>query len=248
MIKTFVSLLLVAALAQDDPIAAAAIKGFRHPWSEFGEGCTVTYRETIKRPEIDDGGNLVLKDVVSEMIWTVESTDGAKAVLKIASEGREAEVPHHFALPNWAKGKGERKADEEVVVGGVKVACRVTTIAVDADKDASQVTTIWQNPEMPGWAVRFLNETLVRGKRNTSEEELLLSAREKVKVGEQEVVCYVVQATTEVEGGARVVRKEWRSGEVPGVLVRQDMRHYRAGREIEAARSKKEVVSFRSRK
>ena len=83
MTKAFIPLLLAAVLAQDDPIAAAALKGFRHPWSEFGEGCTVTYRETIKRPEIDDGGNLVLKDVVSQMVWTVESTDGAKAVLKI---------------------------------------------------------------------------------------------------------------------------------------------------------------------
>ncbi len=241
------ALLALAATLQDDPVAAAALKGYSHPWAEFREGSTVTYHETTRRPEVDGAGNLVLKEIVTPVTWSVLTTDGNKSVLRIQSEGQESDVPHHFVRPNWTKGKGERQADEELAVGGSKFLCRVTTISVDADKDASEVTTIWQNPEAPGWAVKVRNETRVRGKPNTTEESVLVAMLAKLKVGEREVACHVVQVTTEVENGGRVVQKEWRSDEVPGKVVRRETRHYRAGREIEAAFSKMDVVSFKGR-
>jgi hypothetical protein len=242
------AILVLSALLQDDPVAAAALKGFSHPWADFRVGSTVTYKETSRRPEVDGAGNLVLKDVVTQVVWSMASTDGEKAVLRIQSEGQDSEVPYHLALPNWTKGKGERKADEEVQVGGTKFMCKVTTISVDADKDASEVTTIWQNPEAPGWAVKVRNETFVRGKTNTSEEAVLVGLQETVKVGDREVPCRLVQVTTEVDNGGRVVKKEWRSDEVPGGILRKETRHYQRGREIEAAFSKMEVVRFNGRK
>ena len=218
MMKSF-ALLILPAFLQDDPVVATALRGYGHPWADFREGSTVTYKETSRRPEVDGGGNLVLKDVVTQVVWSMASTNGEKAVLRIQSEGQDSEVPYHFVLPNWTKGKGERKADEEIQIGGKKFLCKVTTISVDPDQDASEVTTIWQNPEAPGWAVKFRNETFVRGKSNTSEEAVLVGLNETVKVGDREVVCRVVQVTTEVDTGGRVVKKEWRADEIPGGIL-----------------------------
>lgn len=248
MIKLATAAILAGAFLQDDPVVATALRDYKHPWADFAEGATVTYKDTVKRPEIDQGGNLVLRDVETQMVWTVGPTEGGKVVLKVASDGRESEFPHHLSAPGWSKGKGERKPDEEIAVGGSKFGCRVTAILIDLDKDASQVATIWQNPEAPGWAVRFRNETFAKGRRNTAEEESLVALEEKVKVGDREVACHVLERKTEVEGELREIRKEWRSGEVPGRVVRREVRHYRGGREITAAASKMEVVSFKSRK
>lgn len=248
MTKIF-AILTLAALVQDDPVVAEALKGFHHPWSEFREGATVTYSQTTRRPEIDNSGNLVMKDVVSSVIFTMGNTDGSRGVVRIESEGRESDFPLHFTPPHWAAGKGERKADEELTVAGKKFVCRVTAVAVDPDKDASETTTIWQNDKAPGWAVRVKNETFARGQRNTWEESVLVAVEEKVKTAEAEVPCYVVEVTSQVEAGNKVVKKEWRSEEVPGRLVRREERHFtKDGREIEAAFTKMEVVRFKGRK
>lgn len=243
------ALLVALAFVQDDPLVVAALQGFRHPWVEFRDGSTVTYVETTRLPEVDNSGSLVFKDLAVKVTWSLAKTDGDRAVLRIESDGRESEFPTHFAPPNWAVGKGEKKPDEEITVGSQKYACRVTAIAVDADKEASELTTVWQNGKAPGWAVKVRNETFARGHRNTWEESLLTAVDEKVKVGDAEVACYVVQVTTEVENGNRVVKKEWRSDEVPGRVVRRETRHYgKDGREIGAAFSKTDVVSFKTRK
>jgi hypothetical protein len=246
--KIGIAFLFLGALAQDDPLVASALRGYHHPWAGFREGSAVTYRETSRRPEVDGNGNLVLKEVVSQMVWSVASTDGDKATLRIQGEGQDSEVLHHFALPNWTQGKGERRAEEDLVVGATRYPCKVTAIVIDADKDASEVTTIWQNPLAPGWAVKVRNETFMRGKINTSEETLLIGVREEVKVGDRDVPCRVVQVTTEVDSGGRVVKKEWRADEVPGGVVRRETRHYQRGREIEAAFTQMEVVRFSGRK
>ncbi|MBV8882316.1 MAG: hypothetical protein JO332_20335, partial [Planctomycetaceae bacterium] len=62
------------------------------------------------------------------------------------------------------------------------------------------------------------------------------------------VSCVVVQNTVESVGGARTVRKEWRSDEVPGRVVKREVRQYLNGKEVESAFSQMEVVRFKGKR
>lgn len=237
--------LLLAALAlQDDPIAAEALKGYRHPWADFGNGCSVLMKETFRRPDIDANGKLIYRDVVNEVSWTVVAQAGEKSTFKIEGGGQESMLPYFITFPNWARGKGEKKGSEELTVGGKKRTCEVTTISLDVDKDAGQMTTISKCAELPYWAVRWRVETFLKGKVNTSEEEVLLELDQKVKVGEREISCALVQSTVDVVGGVRTVKKEWRADEVPGRVVRRESRQFLNGKELESGLTQMEVVRF----
>src|ERR1041384_5666009 len=96
MIKLLASLMMVLSIGQDDSVLESALKGWRHPWADFGDGATVTYKETTKRPEIDGAGNFVLRNVETRVVWTLSGVDGERGTIKIASDGRESEFPHHF--------------------------------------------------------------------------------------------------------------------------------------------------------
>lgn len=243
------ALLVIAPfLFQDDPVAAEGLRGYKHPWADFSDGTTVTLRETTRRPDIDAAGKLVYKDVTSEVTWTVLSAAGEKTTFKIQGGGQESMIPFFITLPNWARGKGERRGTEELTVGGVKRTCAVTTISLDTDKDAGQVTTISKCADVPYWAVRWRVETLMKGRPNTSEEEVVLEFDQKVKVGDREIPCVVVQSTVETPGGAKAVRKEWRSDEVPGRVVRREARQYHNGKEIESSVTQMEVVRFSAKR
>jgi hypothetical protein len=169
-------------------------------------------------------------------------------MLQIRSGGQESHVPFFKTLPNWFRGKIEPKGHEEIAVGKRKYDCTVTRIALDEGKDVSQVTTIAKAPDAPIWAVRMRVETLAGGVANTVEEQLLVAEEQKLKVGEQELSCAVVQVTTESTGGSKTVRKEWRSEAVPGGLVRREVKQYLNDKEIEAAGSTIEVVSYKINK
>ena len=240
--------LLSPFLLQDDPIAAEALQGYRHPWADFGNGSSVTYRETTRRPDIDAAGKLIYKDVTGDVTWTVIASAGEKTTFKIEGNGQESHIPYFITPPSWARGKGQRRGTEEIEIGGVKRTCAVTVISLDADKDAGQVTTICKSPEVPYWAVRRRVETLLKGKPNTSEEELVLEVDRRVKVGDRELSCVVVLATVETPGGVKTVRKEWRSDEVPGRVVRREGRQYMNGKEVESSVTQMEVVKFQSKR
>ena len=248
MNQGWVLIFLAPFLLQDDPVAVEALQGYKHPWAEFGNGSMVTLRETTRRPDIDASGKLVFKEVSNDVTWTVMQSAGEKATFKIEGGGQESVIPYFLTLPNWARGKGERKGSEDLVVGGVKRTCQVTTISLDIDKDAGQVTTISKSPDVPYWAVRWRVETLLKGRPNTSEEERVVDVDQKVKVGDRELSCVLVEATVESLGGAKAVRREWRCDEVPGRVVRREGRQYLNGKEQESAATQMEVVRFRSKR
>ena len=187
MIRTTVVMALMAALVQDDPIAAEAIKGWKHPWADFGDGCQIVTREMMRQPDISPAGKLIYKDVTNEITTTVQASAGEKTTLRIVGAGQESLIPYFTSLPGWTRGRGEKKGTETIEVGGVKRECEVTMILLDAAKDAGQVTVICKSPEVPYWAVRRRTETLDKGKANTSEEELVLDVGVKLKVGDLEV-------------------------------------------------------------
>lgn len=245
LVKVLAAALLAASAAQDDPLLKEVSSGYRGAWEGFPGGSTVRYRQATKRPEISEKGELVLKEEVEEVVYTVLTPEGEKPMLHIRGGGQESHVPFFTALPGWFRGRIEVKGPEEIAVGGRRYACVMTRIGLDEGKDASQVTTIARAPDAPSWAVRVRVETFANGVRNTLEEDLLVAEGEKVKVGDKDVTCRVHRVTTEAAGGGKTVKKEWRSDEVPGRVVRREVRQYLNNKEIEAAGSVMEVVSFR---
>jgi len=241
-------LILLPVLLQDDPIAAEALKGWRHPWADFGDGSSITTRETLRMPDIDSKGQLVYKPVTNEMTTTVQAMAGEKTTLKIEGAGQESYIPFFTVLPSWARGRGEKKGTETLEVGGVKRECEVTQIALDLNKDAGQLTTICKSPEVPYWAVRWRTETLAQGKANTSEEEVVLEVGVKLKVADREISCVLVQSTIEALGAGKTVKLEWRSDEIPGRVVKRETRQYLRGKELESAFSQMEVVRFKGKR
>jgi hypothetical protein len=240
--------LLLPVLIQDDPIAAEAMKGYQHPWAGFGDGASITVKETVQQPDISPKGQLVYKPVVNEIKTTVQAASGERTTLKIEGGLQEAIIPFALALPNWSRGKGERKGTETLTVGGSPVECQVVQISLDTNKDAGQVTTICKSTAVPYWAVRWRTETLLQGRANTSEEELVLDVNQKVKVGDLELTCVLVQATVEAVGGAKTVKKEWRSDEIPGRVVKRETRQFLNGKEQESGFSQMEVVRFKGKR
>jgi hypothetical protein len=241
-------LALLSAVAQDDPVAAEALKGWKHPWADFGDGAQIVARETLRQPDIGPTGKLVYKEVTNDITTTVVAQSGEKSTLRIVGAGQESLIPYFIAPPGWTRGRGERRGTETIEVGGVKRECQVTMISLDADKDAGQVTVIAKSPEVPYWAVRWRTETLAQGKPNTTEEELVLEVGAKVKIGDREIPCVVVQSTVEVVGGAKTVKKEWRSDEIPGRVARRETRQYLNGKEVESGYSQMEVVSMKGKR
>jgi hypothetical protein len=130
----------------------------------------------------------------------------------------------------------------------VKRDCSVTQIALDTDKDAGQLTVICKSPEVPYWAVRWRTETLAQGKANTYEEEVVLEVGVKLQVADREISCVVVQSTIEALGGAKTVKKEWRSEEIPGRVAKRETHQYLRDKEIESAYCKMEVVRFKGKR
>jgi hypothetical protein len=241
------TIFVVSWALQDDPIVVEALKGYKAPWSDSLQGSAVTYREKTLRPELDAKGNFVLRETALDLVWSVVTVGEDKALVRVEVEGRESEITFFLGLPDWSRGKGERKGQEKIVVGNKTYDCAVTSISLDMDKDAGRCVTICRSPEAPVWAVRFRVETFAKGIRNTREEELLLAALENVKVGDRDVACQVVQVTTEA-ADRKIVKKEWRSDEVPGRLVRRETRYYSQDKEITSAFASIEVITFKIRK
>src|SRR6185436_13809076 len=110
--------LIAPAFLQQDPVAAEALRGYKHPWADFGDGATVTLRETTRRPDIDTSAKLVYKETTTDVTWTVIAAAGEKTTFKVEGGGQESLFPFFIQLPNWARGKGEKKGTEEIAIGG----------------------------------------------------------------------------------------------------------------------------------
>jgi hypothetical protein len=238
------TLAALLGLLQDDALLAEALKGWKHPWADFREGSRVTYRETLKRPAIGAGGVLVYEPVTTDLTWTVAAVESHRVHLKIEGSGQESVIAQLLGTPSWGRGGASRAADEEVEIGGRKVACTAIRLELDAGKDASQRTLITRSGAVPYWAVRRRVETLLQGKVNTSEEERVVGVEEKLRIGSRDVVCTVVEVTTEAVGGPTTVKREWRTDEVPGRVARRVVRQFQNGKENVSAESQMDVVSF----
>src|SRR5689334_10348354 len=92
--KSLLGAVTTLLLLQQDPIASEAMRGYKHPWADFGDASSVTMRETIRRPDIDASGKLIYKDVTTDVTWTVVAATGENTTFKIEGGGQESLLPY----------------------------------------------------------------------------------------------------------------------------------------------------------
>ena len=239
----------MALMMQSDPLAAEALRGWKHAWEGFESGSTVRVRQTTKKPGISPEGELAYSDETDEVTYVVVKNDGEKPVISIRSTYQSSEIPYYLTPPPWFRGKVEKTGTETIETAGKAWACDVYVFSLDEGKDASQRTTVWKAPGAPTWAVRMRVETFLGGRRNTMEEETLILVDQQVRIGDGTILCPVMESRTEVEGGPTTVKREWRSSEVPGRVARREIRVFDAkGKEIEAGAQQMEVVSYHAKR
>lgn len=237
------TILLLALQAESE-----VLKDWRHPWGGFAPGSTVKFRQLSKRPDISPEGQLVYRDEAEEITYTVVTQEGEKPTIRIRSGDVSSDIPYFTTPPGWFRGKVERKASETLKVGELEIPCQVTTFTLDEGKDLSQVTTVHTAPGLPVWAPRVRVETLANGTVTTAEEERWVARDQALKIGGRDVVCQLVEARTEVKDGPLTVRREWRSDEIPGRVARRELKVLQNGKEVEAASTQMEVVSFEAKR
>lgn len=240
-------LMLLLAL-QADPLSAEVLKAWRHPWEGFAPGSKVTQRQASKRPDIDAKGELVYKDEIEDVTYSVVTQLGETPTIRIRNGNESSDIPYVTQPPGWFRGKAARKGKETLTVGELKVDCEVLTFTLDEGKDLSQVTTVWKAEGTPVWAVKARVETLAHGKSTTSEEERWVGANAALKIGGKDVLCQVVEVRTEVAGGATTLKREWRTDEIPGRVAKREQRVEQAGKDVPGAALQMDVVSFESKR
>lgn len=242
-------LVLAPALLQEDEAAREAVRGWRHPWAGFRPGSRLVINEKTRRSTYDlERKRTVFKDQWTQYVWTVRAATPEAATVRMEGGGQVSDIPIPLGTPGIFRGRGAARGEEELAVGDRKYRCSVFTLSLDLDRDAGQRTTIWRCPEASAWAVRVLAETFVRGSRNTWEEERLVEEGRRLEIEGREMVCHVVEVTTESEGAGRTVKREWRCGAIPGGVARRETRFYVGDRENEGAYVQMEVASFEARK
>lgn len=224
------------------------LKDWKHPWGGFAPGSIVKFRQLSKRPDISKDGELVYRDEAEEITYSVVTQEGEKPTIRIRSGDTSTDFPYFTPQPGWFRGRVEKKGTETLKVGERGYDCQVTTFSLDEGKDLSQFTTVHTAAGSPVWAVKVRVETRATGVVTTSEEERWVAADQALKIGSREVVCQVIEVRTEVKDGPVTVKREWRSDEIPGRVARREVKVIQGGKEVAAASTQMEVVSFEAKR
>ncbi len=168
-------------------------------WSAFSQGDYVKFTVTTRWPAMGRSTKSVITETIRKIsedeVVVEESTeeDDRKPVI--------SETKHRVELPS---GNRTKKGTESLTVDGKKFPCTVWEIAD---------LRVWECPEAPGRVVRA--ELSFANYKVTCR---LLKVSERVKVGNQELDCYVREISDSRSDSSN--SKEWRSPAVPGHLVR----------------------------
>jgi len=223
-----VSLLLLAALALQDPFAG------------FPEGSWVILERLMKsdgREETRRERKTVVKDGVR-----IERDRGN------GFEDDSVARHIHGKAPEDLKATSSR--EEDVTVGDRKIRCKVTEYADEREGVRVQIA-VWRGADlkipyrelqMDGPDIAAMPDVLrieasVRNARGTETQRLkVVSLGEKLKVGARDVECVVEEVDAEAEQGGRKMSgtmKRWLSAAVPGHLVKRTLRADIAGKPVE---------------
>lgn len=195
--------LLVLSLALQGPVE----------WERFGPGSSAEYAITGKR----DGAAVrateksLLKDVTeSDVVVSLESVDAA---------GGRSLVDMKYPLarrPVPKEDEGRKTGDETLTIDGKSYDCEIlerkgvrrwVCAAVTANRGVLKTESI-------SGSVQLITR--------------VLKVEEKVTVGTNTVVCWVREEITDT-GDQKTTRKSWISDEVPGGIVRSELKQVRNG-------------------
>ena len=146
---------------------------------------------------------------------------------------REARISRK-GLPGGPDDTSKKVGEEEIEVDGRKFKCEIWQYST-----ADWTTRAWICKEagVPGGALKI--ET-IRAKSGVETKTKLLKLSEKVKVGDKELDCAVFEVSIK-EKNSTTSGRSWRSNEVPGFEVRNEMKGQIDGTELEY---RTEVVEY----
>jgi hypothetical protein len=182
-------------------------------WEGFGPGSSAEYTITGKR----DGAAVrtteksLLKEVTeSDVVVSLESVDAA---------GGRSRVDMKYPLPRRHVPKeeeGRKTGDESLTIDGKSYDCE-----------------IFERKGVRRWvcAAASANRGVLKTESISGSVQLItrvLKVEEKVAVGTNTVTCWVREEITDT-GDQKTTRKSWISDEVPGGIVRSELKQVRNG-------------------
>jgi hypothetical protein len=204
-------------------LALLLVQEPKHPWAGFKEGSEVVY-------DISERERAVETTMTRRV--TVVKVEKAKATLKeedTDNEGKAAgsrDVTVSLAAPAGLASKGK----EEVTVDGRKITCDVFVIG------ETPARKLWLAKESLTGIVKEERTWEAEGKK-CSIVSTLAKIGEIVDLGAK-VTCAVFDVVEDY-GDRKVTRREWRSPEVPGQIVKSEEKDGTRTRIVEVTRFKK---------
>lgn len=213
-------LFIWAAFPQDE---------FRHPYSNCAEGSWVRHRTTLE---------VAGQTSVSTQTSTVARIERDQVVIRTTVDmagmtSREQEdVLATKGLPGSSEVRGHKVKTEEIVVEGRAYACDVWEFETSSDTYRVWLT---RAVKVPGGSLRT-EARIKQGDRDVTTVSRVVALREKVRVGKRELDCTVSEYSSQ-SGGLHVQGRLWNSSQVPGFMVRSELR-------MNSARTRTELVAF----
>lgn len=219
-------ILIVAAFLQDG-----------HPWSGWKEGTSVTLRTTTvwgREKTVKEETITVLRADSNSCTVRIDVTDGKQKTSR--------EETHHFG--GGGQDWGPEKGRQDVTVDGTKFTCTVHE-QIDSGLGGKSIRTTWiaKGAPTPGGIVKQDYEGSV-GNNNLKSSYRLLKLKDSVRVKAKPVTCWVVEVT-ESDLAQKSTTKMWGSPEIPGHLVKKEIRVETGGAPSTATT---ELVTFEAKR
>jgi hypothetical protein len=213
---------LALAIVGSFVIAQDAATTAKHPWASFKEGSFVKMKTTM---------TMAGTDTVTEMTQTLTKLDTEFAYLKteVAGTANETKLPLKGVA---GEAKVVDSGSEDITVEG-----KIQDTTTEAN-GTTTVTSSWVCKDAPGGVVKTGTKTT--GTMEMTSLTNLVKLSEKVKVGDKEVTCFVLETVSTTSYG-KTTMKMWRSEEVPGFSVKMETKSEMSGTEM---KSVMEVVEF----
>ncbi|MBI4564287.1 MAG: hypothetical protein HY716_06305 [Planctomycetes bacterium] len=202
------NILLCAAV-----LAFSIQEEYRHAWSGFGIGSWMTYRNFEKGPKDE-------RSSVIRMSLTKVQADQVTIRIEALVNGKPTgsrETPTSTKMP-----EAKRVREETLDIDGKSIACVLYEQVVE-DKSGQERVRTWYSREIPGRIVKEESEAS-KGQKSAKAEGRISRIGQRVQIGKHLLTYAVYERTETYSDGRRVHLARWVSEEVPGFVIREEVR------------------------
>lgn len=191
----------------------------RVEWEGFAEGTSVTRRITASDGE---------KQESSVERCTIVKVTSDSVTVKVEMPGRSKEEKFDLKKDSGLKKTGTENVD----IDGKTFACSVYEKTVE-EKGARGTLRVWMHKDIPG---RIAKREMVTktDKGETKSSGKITQLNQRRQIGGKAITYAVFEFSGKTEDGRERTTVQWISEQVPGFLVREEMRGRREGANREA--------------